>query len=47
MNDEKDLFENGTEADRLYGAAYREGEGHCAPTNPENRFDEATVPVQS
>ena len=47
MNDEKDLFENGTEADRLYGAAYREGEGHCAPANPENRFDEAPASVQS
>lgn len=47
MNDEKDIFENGTEADRLYGAAYREGEGHCAPTNPENRFDEAPASVKS
>jgi len=47
MNDKKDIFENGTEADRLYGAAYREGEGHCAPTNPENRFDEAPASVKS
>lgn len=47
MNEEKNLFENGTEADRLYGAAYREGEGHCAPTNPENRFDEAPASVKS
>ena len=47
MNEEKDLFENGTEAERLYGAAYREGEGHCAPTNPENSFDEAPASVKS
>ena len=47
MANEKDIFENGTEADRLYGASYREGEGHCAPTNPENRFDEAPASVKS
>ena len=47
MNEEKDIFENGTEAERLYGDAYRQGEGHCAPTNPENRFDEAPASVKS
>ena len=47
MNEEKELLENGTEADRLYGDSYRQGEGHCAPTNPENRFDEAPASVKS
>ena len=47
MANEKDIFENGTEAERLYGDAYRQGEGHCAPTNPENRFDEAPASVKS
>ncbi len=46
MNEEKDILENGTEAERLYGEAYRQGEGHCAPTNPENRFDEAPASVK-
>lgn len=45
--EEKDIFENGTEAERLYGESYRQGEGHCAPTNPENRFDEAPASVKS
>lgn len=45
MNDEKELFEN--EAERLYGDSYRQGEGHCAPTNPENCFDEAPASVKS
>lgn len=43
----QDLFDNGTEAERLLGDAYRQGEGHCAPTHPENRFDEAPASVQS
>ena len=47
MTTQKDLFEHGTEADRLYGAEYRQGEGHCGPTNPENRFDEAKPSVES
>ena len=46
MNEEKDLFENRIEADRLYCDSYRQGEGHCAPTNPENRFDEAPASVK-
>ena len=48
MSREKDLFENenGTEAERLLGESYRQGEGHCAPTNPENRFDEAPASVK-
>ena len=47
MLEEKVFFTNGTEADRLYGAEYRQGEGHCNPTNPENRFDEAKPSVES
>ena len=47
MNEEKDLFENGAEAERLLGDAYRQGEGHCAPTHPENRFDETPASVKS
>ena len=47
MIQEKEVLENGTEADRLYGDSYRQGEGHCAPTNPENRFDEAPASVKS
>lgn len=46
MNEEKDLFENGAEAERLLGDAYRQGEGHCAPTRPENRFDAAPASVK-
>lgn len=42
----KELFENGTEAERKFGEEYRQGEGHCAPTNPENRFDEAPASVK-
>ena len=45
MEEQKDLFEN--EFDRLYGPSYRQGEGHCAPTRPENRFDEAPASVES
>lgn len=44
--EEKDIFENGTEADVKFGESYRQGEGHCAPTNPENRFDEAPASVK-
>jgi len=40
-----DLFSN--EFDRLYGQEYRKGEGHCGPTHPENKFDEAPASVQS
>ena len=47
MNDEKEIFENGTEAEIKLGETYRQGEGHCAPTNPENRFDEAPASVKS
>lgn len=47
MNDEKDFFDPGTEAEGMFGEMYRQGEGHCAPTNPENRFDEAPVSVKS
>ena len=39
MDENLTLIQN--EADRLYGDSYRQGEGHCGPTNPENRFDEA------
>jgi len=39
MNENKDFIQN--EADKLFGDSYRQGEGHCGPTNPENRFDEA------
>lgn len=46
MNEEKELFENGTEAEREFGEQYRQGEGHCGPTNPENRFDEAPASVK-
>ena len=38
---------NQNEFDRQYGESYRQGEGHCAPTNPENRFDEAPASVES
>ena len=38
---------NQNEVERLYGDSYRQGEGHCAPTNPENRFDEAPASVES
>lgn len=47
MNDEKDFFEQGTEAESKFGEMYRQGEGHCAPTNPENKFDEAPASVKS
>ena len=47
MNDEKELIEQGTEAESKFGEMYRQGEGHCAPTNPENRFDEAPASVKS
>lgn len=47
MNDEKDFFDPGTEAEGKFGEMYRQGEGHCAPTNPENRFDEAPASVKS
>lgn len=47
MNEEKKIIENGTEAERKFGDAYRQGEGHCGPTNPENRFDEAPASVKS
>ena len=46
MNEEKDIFENATEAEIKFGESYRQGEGHCAPTNPENRFDEAPASVK-
>ena len=45
MNENKDFIQS--EADKLFGDSYRQGEGHCAPTNPENRFDEAPAPVES
>ena len=45
MNEEKVFIQN--EAERLFGDSYRQGEGHCAPTNPENRFDEAPASVKS
>ena len=45
MKATEDFIQN--EADRLYGESYRQGEGHCAPTNPENRFDEAPASVKS
>ena len=45
MNENKDFIQS--EADKLFGDSYRQGEGHCAPTNPENRFDEAPVSVES
>lgn len=45
MIEEKDLFEN--EFDRLYGDLYRQGEGHCGPTNPENSFDKVPTSVES
>ena len=38
---------NQNEFDRQYGESYRQGEGHCGPTNPENRFDEAPASVES
>jgi len=40
-----ELFSN--EFDRMYGPEYRKGEGHCAPTNPDNKFDETPVSVKS
>ena len=45
MNENKDFIQS--EADKLFGDSYRQGEGHCAPTNPENRFDEAPASVES
>ena len=45
MTQEQDLFQN--EFDRQYGDLYRQGEGHCGPTNPENRFDEAPASLNS
>ena len=42
---EQDLFTN--EFDRMYGPEYRKGEGHCVPTNPDNKFDETPVTVKS
>ena len=45
MNKEQEFFQN--EVERQYGDSYRQGEGHCAPTNPENRFDEAPATVKS
>ena len=47
MNKEKENIEQGTEAESKFGEMYRQGEGHCAPTNPENRFDEAPASVKS
>lgn len=45
MLEEKDIFDN--EFERQYGDSYRQGEGHCTPTHPENRFDEAPAYVES
>ena len=45
MTQEQDLFQN--EFDRQYGDLYRQGEGHCGPTNPGNRFDEAPASLNS
>lgn len=45
MEQVKELFDN--EFERQYGDAYRQGEGHCTPTHPENRFDEAPASVES
>ena len=45
MKENKEFVQN--EADKLFGDSYRQGEGHCAPTNPENRFDEAPASVES
>lgn len=45
MLEEKDIFDN--EFERQYGDSYRQGEGHCIPTHPENRFDEAPASVES
>lgn len=45
MLEEKDIFDN--EFERQYGDSYRQGEGHCTPTHPENRFDEAPASVES
>ena len=43
MTEQQNLFEN--EFDRQYAGEYRQGEGHCGPTNPENRFDEVPTSV--
>ncbi len=45
MTEEKEIFDN--EFERQYGDSYRQGEGHCTPTHPENRFDEAPASVES
>jgi len=45
MTEQQNLFEN--EFDRLYASEYRQGEGHCGPTNPENRFDEVSDSVST
>lgn len=45
MTEEKDIFDN--EFERQYGDSYRQGEGHCTPTHPENRFDEAPASVEA
>ena len=45
MLEEKEIFDN--EFERQYGDSYRQGEGHCTPTHPENRFDEAPASVES
>ena len=42
---ENDIFDN--EYDRLFGAEYRQGVGHCAPTHPENRFDKEGETAES
>ena len=47
MTEDQNIFENTTEAEIKFGESYRQGEGHCAPTNPENRFDEAPASVKS
>lgn len=47
MTEDQNIFEQGTEAEIKFGEMYRQGEGHCAPTNPENRFDEAPASVKS
>lgn len=41
-----DLFHS-CEFDEKFVADYRQGEGHCEPTNPENCFDEEKPSVES
>lgn len=38
---------NSCEFDEKFVADYRQGEGHCEPTNPENRFGEEKASVES